>query len=752
MSTESTYRIEGMTCASCVASVNSIISKVDNVDFVRVNLALEKAVVRWKEGFNQDDDAIEHAVNKGGFIASSMLSPQQIRQQRVLAVQQQGWKASIALLLAIPTMLVSMFISDLGSTNGMNSNWLIAFLLSLPVYLYLGQQFHVGAWKAIRRGRANMDVLVHLGTTTAFVWSTLVMFEPVLPFLPELFANTSHVYFDGAALIIAFILLGNYLEGRAKLQATNAVFSLMNLQPKTANVVDENGDSTTTPVEDIEPGTSILVKTGQTIPLDGKVIDGSALVDMSMMTGETYPVRARIGDEVLGGTILVDAPLTISTTQPHHQTVLSNVIQLVDEAQMGKAPIQRYVDRIAAVFVPIVIVCALISVLYWSLLGDGFGSRSNGDIAVLALVSTLVIACPCALGLATPTALMVGTGIGARYGLLIKGIEALEQSHATTTLVVDKTGTLTTGNPKVSHIEFIDGEVREILSIAASLEHGSTHPLAGAITTAWSNVTSERPELTDIEHRGGMGISGLLDGDVVAIGNEPLMEECNVDLTSYHEQIRAAAAKGSTISFVSKGQVLLGWIEVTDRLRSTTKGALRHARRNQLDVIMLTGDRVEAAEQIAKECGITEVIANVRPDEKAAYITSLKEQGKHVAMVGDGINDAAALAVADVGIAMGAGSDIALESADIVLLRNDLMDAMSALELGRVTVKKIRTNLWWAFIYNIVGIPLAMGLLLPWTGWLLPPAYAAAAMSLSSVSVVMNSLTLKWWRPKQLEA
>lgn len=752
MSTESTYRIEGMTCASCVASVNSIISKVDNVDFVRVNLALEKAVVRWKEGFNKDDDAIEQAVNKGGFIASSMLSPQQIRQQRVLAVQQQGWKASIALLLAIPTMLVSMFISDLGSTNGMNSNWLIAFLLSLPVYLYLGQQFHVGAWKAIRRGRANMDVLVHLGTTTAFVWSTLVMFEPVLPFLPELFANTSHVYFDGAALIIAFILLGNYLEGRAKLQATNAVFSLMNLQPKTANVVDENGDSTTTPVEDIEPGTSILVKTGQTIPLDGKVIDGSALVDMSMMTGETYPVRARIGDEVLGGTILVDAPLTISTTQPHHQTVLSNVIQLVDEAQMGKAPIQRYVDRIAAVFVPIVIVCALISVLYWSLLGDGFGSRSNGDIAVLALVSTLVIACPCALGLATPTALMVGTGIGARYGLLIKGIEALEQSHATTTLIVDKTGTLTTGKPKVSHIEFIDGEVREILSIAASLEHGSTHPLAGAITTAWSNVTSERPELTDIEHRGGMGISGLLDGDVVAIGNEPLMEECNVDLTSYHEQIRAAAAKGSTISFVSKGQVLLGWIEVTDRLRSTTKGALRHARRNQLDVIMLTGDRVEAAEQIAKECGITEVIANVRPDEKAAYITSLKEQGKHVAMVGDGINDAAALAVADVGIAMGAGSDIALESADIVLLRNDLMDAMSALELGRVTVKKIRTNLWWAFIYNIVGIPLAMGLLLPWTGWLLPPAYAAAAMSLSSVSVVMNSLTLKWWRPKQLEA
>ncbi|MED5497778.1 MAG: heavy metal translocating P-type ATPase, partial [Candidatus Thermoplasmatota archaeon] len=554
------------------------------------------------------------------------------------------------------------------------------------------------------------------------------------------------------ALIIAFVLLGNFLEGRAKLQATDAIFSLMDLQPKTADVLDDDGHTTTIPVEDVEPGTSILVKTGQTIPLDGLVMEGSALVDMSMMTGETYPVRARTGDEVIGGTILIDAPLTITTTQPYHQTILSNVIQLVDEAQMGKAPIQRYVDRIAAVFVPIVIACALIAVVYWSLFSDGFESRGGGEIAVLALVSTLVIACPCALGLATPTALMVGTGTGARFGLLVKGIEALERSHATTTLVVDKTGTLTTGKPKVSHIEFIDGEVREILSIAASLEHGSTHPLADAIITAWSNVTSERPDLTDIQNIGGMGITGDMGGELVAIGNEPLMEQCNVDLFEYQKQIQQAAAKGVTISFVSKGSVLMGWIEVSDALRSTTKNALKHARRSNLEVIMLTGDRTEAAEQIAKECGIEEVVANVRPDEKAEFIASLKEQRKHVAMIGDGINDAAALAVADVGIAMGAGSDIALESADIVLLRNDLMDAMNALELGRVTVNNIRTNLWWAFIYNIIGIPLAMGLLLPWTGWLLPPAFAAAAMSLSSISVVANSLTLKWWRPKQIEA
>ena len=752
MAIESTYRIEGMTCASCVASVDSIISNVSDVEHVRVNLALEKAVVRWKDEALLDHSAIEDAVNGGGFSASSMPSPQRIREEREFEVRQQGRKAGFALALAFPTLFITMFVSDLGSSNGMNSNWLIGFLLTLPVYLYSGQQFHTGAWKAIGNGRANMDVLVHLGTTTAFFWSTLVMFEPVLPFLPEIFANTEHVYFDGAALIIAFVLLGNYLEGRAKLQATDAVFSLMDLQPKTANVVNDDETTTKTPVEEIEPGTAILVKTGQTIPLDGRVLDGSALIDMSMMTGETYPVRARVGDEVIGGTILIDAPLTIATTQPYHQTILSNVINLVDEAQMGKAPIQRFVDRIAAIFVPIVIACALVAVAYWSLFSDGYGSRTGGEIAILALVSTLVIACPCALGLATPTALMVGTGTGARYGLLVKGIEALEHSHATTTLVLDKTGTLTTGKPKVSHIEFIEGEVREILSIAASLEHGSTHPIADAITTAWSNVTSQRPEVSNVQNVGGMGIIGELDESIVAIGNEPLMEKYGVDLAPRLEDIQRAAAKGVTISFVSKGNELLGWIEVSDALRPSTKSALKHAKRNNLEVIMLTGDRVEAAEQIAKECGIEHVVANVRPDEKADFIGSLKEQGKHVAMIGDGINDAAALATADVGIAMGAGSDIALESADIVLLRNDLMDAMSALELGRITVKKIRTNLWWAFIYNIIGIPLAMGLLLPWTGWLLPPAFAAAAMSLSSISVVANSLTLKWWRPKQIEA
>ena len=436
-----------------------------------------------------------NAVEKKGFRAEKVSTPETIRSEAVQSARKQGQLAGFALLLSVPTLIVSMFVSDLGETGSINTRFLLAFLLATPVYVFSGLQFHKGAWKAILSGRANMDVLVHLGTTTAMIWSMLVTFESFFTFLPSIFSTTEHVFFDGAALIIAFILVGNFLESRAKLQATDSVYSLMNLQPKTALVIDDDGTTERQPVGDILSGTHILVRVGQTIPLDGIILEGSALVDTSMMTGETYPIRRKEGDEVIGGTIVLDSPLTLQTTQPFHSTLLSRVISMVDEAQMGKAPVQRLVDKIASVFVPFVLVCALASAVFW-MLSSGHGDRSGGEVAILALVSTLVIACPCALGLATPTALMVGTGIGARYGLLIKGIEALERSHATTTLVVDKTGTLTTGKPKVSHIELIDGEVREILGIAASLEHASTHPMAEAILASWSNVTKERPDVS----------------------------------------------------------------------------------------------------------------------------------------------------------------------------------------------------------------------------------------------------------------
>ena len=430
-----------------------------------------------------------------------------------------------------------------------------------------------------------------------------------------------------------------------------------------------------------------------------------------MMTGEPYPVRKNVGDAVSAGTLVLDGTVFIQTTHTSTDSLLSNIIQLVEDAQLGKAPIQRLVDRVASIFVPVVVVLALLAASFWMLYSGSSAYNpmgSNSELAMMVLVSTLVIACPCALGLATPTALIVGTGVGARNGLLIKGIEALEQSHKVDTLVVDKTGTLTSGKPRVSHIEFFDCEVKEILSIAASLEAESTHPLADAILTSWSNVTSKRPQLSEIKTMPGMGMIGEHNGSLVAVGNEDLMDEIGVRIEQdVLENIQQAAAKGVTIVLVSRGLELLGWIEAKDRIRESTEIAVKRAKQAGYDIVMLTGDREEAAKAVASEVGIETVVAGVKPDQKAAHVQDLQNQGRSVAMVGDGINDAAALSMANVGIAMGAGSDIALDAADFVLLRNDLIDAVSSLDLGKSTMRRIRTNLSWAFIYNVIGIPLA---------------------------------------------
>ena len=597
-----------------------------------------------------------------------------------------------------------------------------------------------------------MDVLVHLGTTVAMVWSSLVTLSPLLPFLPAYVGEAEHVFFDGAAFIIAFVLLGNYLEAKAKLKATDAVHSLMRLQPKEAWVVVDEG-TVATPVEDIGRGTLLKVRAGETVPLDGVVEDSTALMDESMMTGESFPVRKAEGDSVAAGTVVMDSTLLVRTTALVGDTMLANVIRLVDEAQMGKAPIQRLVDRIAGVFVPVVVVAALIASAVWWFMADTLAPSammSSSEMAVMVLVSTLVIACPCALGLATPTALVVGTGRGARYGLLIKGIEALEQAHATSTIVLDKTGTITAGSPRVSHIELRDGDVEELVCLASSLEAESTHPIASAVHTAWENMGYGRPPVDDVRTFPGLGLVGSLEGEAVAVGNLELMEELLTTLPEDLEQaVAQRARRGVTVVLVAKGQRLLGWLEISDRIRETSAAAVKRLKQAGIDVVMLTGDREEVAQSVGDAVGITSIVAGVKPDEKAEHVRRLQETGV-VAMIGDGINDAAALTVANVGIAMGAGSEIALESADIVLVRNDLADAVAALELGRATMTRIRTNLAWAFVYNLIGLPLAMGLLFPWTGWLLPPAFAAAAMSLSSVSVVGNSLLLRWWQPSAM--
>lgn len=742
--------VTGMTCAACVASVERVLSNVAIVEGVSVNLPLEKAVISLRESVSQTHRAAcIAAVERAGFGASELLPALTTRQVNEDLVAQQRLRVVLAFVLAIPVFVLSMVLDDLGSAGPFDARLTLAMLAAWPVYIISGAEFHRQAWASLRRGTANMDVLVHLGTTVAMVWSTLVTLAPVLPSLPAFVGQAQHVFFDGAAFIIAFVLLGNYLEAKAKLKATDAVHGLMRLQPKEAWVVVEEG-TVATPIDEIPRGTLLKVRAGETVPLDGVVEDSTAMLDESMMSGESFPVRKREGDTVSAGTMVLDSTLLVRTTALVGDTMLAKVIELVDEAQMGKAPIQRLVDRISAVFVPVVLMAALVAASVWWFMAETLAPNSDmapSEMAVMVLVSTLVIACPCALGLATPTALVVGTGRGATFGLLIKGIEALEQAHATSTVVLDKTGTITVGSPRVSHIELLDSDVQELLCLASALELESTHPLASAVHTAWENIGYARPEVADVRTFPGLGLVGSLDGEAVAVGNLELMEERLGTLPDdLEEKVALRARRGTTVVLVAKGPRLLGWLEFSDRIRETSEAAVRRLKQTGIRIVMLTGDREEVAQTVADAVGITEIVAGVKPDEKAERIRTLQEEGV-VAMIGDGINDAAALTVANVGIAMGAGSEIALESADIVLVRNDLADAVAALDLGRATMTRIRTNLAWAFVYNLIGLPLAMGLLFPWTGWLLPPAFAAAAMSLSSVSVVSNSLVLRWWQP-----
>ena len=744
--------IQGMTCAACVSSVEMIVNTHESVKAVNVNLPLSSAAIQLHD--NAPDsvtDEIIQKIKQGGFGASR---PKQSKDRRTILEQHvslEGRKAALALILALPTIYLTMFADDLGDFSGFDLRLLLAAIMTIPVYFWSGFTFITSAWKAIRRGGANMDVLIHLGTSVAFIWSCGVVLAGKYDSLPSVLVNAEHVFFDGVVFIIGFVLLGNYLESAAKLKATDAIHSLMQLQPNQARVVADDGFTEMIDVALVKVGTLVKIKTGETIPIDGILEDCKASIDQSTMTGEAYPVRKSSGDEVYGGTIVLDGTVLLRTNKVAEDTLLANIISMVEDAQSGKAPIQRLVDKISAIFVPVVIILAVLSGLFWATIGHDMidnPMNSSYELALMVIISTLVIACPCALGLATPIALVIGTSVGAQNGLLIKGINALESVNQCKVMVVDKTGTVTMGRPRVSHIEIIDCEVKEILSIAAALEQESVHPLASAIITSWSNVTSDKPEINDIQAMPGMGMVGEYSGQVVAAGNLELMLEVGVELDSEMKQrITKSTKKGISIVFVCQGAKLLGWMELSDRIRDSSKIAVKRAKQLGLEVVMLTGDNQESAETIANQVGISRVIAGVKPNEKAEQIKSLQSGGNKVIMVGDGINDAAALSSADVGIAMGAGSDIALDAADFVLIRNDLIDAVSSIELGNATMRRIRSNLGWAFSYNVIGIPLAMGLLLPFTGFLLPPAYAAAAMSLSSVSVVGNSLILRWWRP-----
>ena len=749
--------VTGMTCAACVSSVERVLSSIDFVESVSVNLPLEKAVISIKGEVSSEtvENCIE-VVEKAGFGAVEILPASRVRENNELELKRKYHQVVLSFTLTLPVFFLSMVAPDMGRVGSLDLRLLLAMLASLPVYFVSGATFHKNAWKSILRASGNMDVLIHLGTSVAMLWSCSVVLGPLIPIIPDFIRSADHVFFDGAAFIISFVLLGNFLEGRAKLKATDAVHNLMRLQPTEVQVVigDELAPMS---IEDVEKGSLVKVIAGGIIPLDGFIQQGFGSIDESMMTGESLPSYKKAGDVVFAGTTVLDTTIVVQTTSLVGDTALSNIIRLVDEAQMGKAPIQRLVDRVARIFVPTVLALSLSAFLFWLMIGDSLlrdvgGDMTSSEMAVMALVSTLVIACPCALGLATPTALVVGTGVGARNGLLIKGIKALESSYKSEIMVLDKTGTITEGKPCVIEVRELGGNPREALGVAAALESESSHPLASAVNDAWKSMGLEAPKAIDVKTLVGSGLTGEIEGLEVAVGNLDLIRSMTTSIPPEVEaEISEKSASGSNVILVSRDRNLIGWIEIRDTIRNNSPSAIARMQAMGIDVIMLTGDRHEVAHFVASEVGIRRVISGVKPEEKAEAVRRLQLEGV-VTMIGDGINDAAALTVADVGIAMGAGSEVALDCADIVLVGDDLSHVLSVLQLSRATMSKIRSNLVWAFLYNILGIPMAMGVVYPWTGWLLPPAFAAAAMALSSVSVVLNSLLLTRWRPVDLDS
>ena len=749
--------VTGMTCAACVSSVERVLSSIDFVESVSVNLPLEKAVISIKGEVSSEtvENCIE-VVEKAGFGAVEILPASRVRENNELELKRKYHQVVLSFTLTLPVFFLSMVAPDMGRVGSLDLRLLLAMLASLPVYFVSGATFHKNAWKSILRASGNMDVLIHLGTSVAMLWSCSVVLGPLIPIIPDFIRSADHVFFDGAAFIISFVLLGNFLEGRAKLKATDAVHNLMRLQPTEVQVVigDELAPMS---IEDVEKGSLVKVIAGGIIPLDGFIQQGFGSIDESMMTGESLPSYKKAGDVVFAGTTVLDTTIVVQTTSLVGDTALSNIIRLVDEAQMGKAPIQRLVDRVARIFVPTVLALSLSAFLFWLMIGDSLlrdvgGDMTSSEMAVMALVSTLVIACPCALGLATPTALVVGTGVGARNGLLIKGIKALESSYKSEIMVLDKTGTITEGKPCVIEVRELGGNPSEALCVAAALESESSHPLASAVNDAWKSMGLEAPKAIDVKTLVGSGLTGEIEGLEVAVGNLDLIRSMTTSIPPEVEaEISEKSASGSNVILVSRDRNLIGWIEIRDTIRNNSPSAIARMQAMGIDVIMLTGDRHEVAHFVASEVGIRRVISGVKPEEKAEAVRRLQLEGV-VTMIGDGINDAAALTVADVGIAMGAGSEVALDCADIVLVGDDLSHVLSVLQLSRATMSKIRSNLVWAFLYNILGIPMAMGVVYPWTGWLLPPAFAAAAMALSSVSVVLNSLLLTRWRPMDLDS
>lgn len=719
--------LTGMTCANCAARVEKTLNGLPGVEAV-VNFAAEKAHVRYVAEVSSPDAMIAAVEASGRYHASlSSEATRGAEKALRLALYHEELRAFfIAAVFTLPLLGQMLFMFG-GNGHGHEPiPRALQWALATPVQFWIGWRFYVGAWYSLRGGSGNMDVLVALGTTMAWLFSTVVTFFGLAH---------QHVYFEASATVISLVLLGKILEARAKARTSGAIEALAQLQPQSA-VIEKDGQILEVAVAAMIPGDIFLVRTGEAVPVDGEVVEGSSHLNEAMLTGESLPVGKGPGDPVFAATLNGDSLLRCRATGVGSNTLLAGIIRLVEDAQGSKAPVQRLVDRVAAIFVPAVCAIAIATFAGWWVVAGDFSQ------ALVNAVAVLVIACPCALGLATPTAIMVGTGLGARAGVLIRNAEALELAEKLKTLAVDKTGTLTAGHPVVREVKALGGiEPAEVLRLAACVELGSTHPLAQSIV-ARARETGLMPEVaTDIHSQPGLGVSGLVKGATVQVGSPRWT--ASLGMVVAEETIAPLQETGASVAVVCRDSQVLGLIAIADPIRPSSAGAVRRLRALGIDVVMVTGDHPGTAAAIAKEAGLERFEANVLPADKAAAVVALKQAlaaGGLVGMAGDGINDAPALAAADVSFAMGAGSDVAMQAADVTLMRNDLGSVADAVSLSRATLAKIRQNLFFAFIYNVLGLPLA-------AFGFLNPVVAGAAMALSSVSVVSNSLLLRRWKP-----
>ncbi len=751
-------RLKGMACASCANSIETVIQNIDGVSQCNVNFGAEQATVEY-DPKQTTLTAIQQAVTDAGYQAQPLedLSPhpeesdkenREIERKLTQKVTVSGIISAFLVIGGLP-MMTGLHLSFI--PTWMHNPWL-QLILTTPILFWAGQSFFTGAWKGLKRHQADMNTLIAVGTGAAYLYSIFATIFPQVLLNQGLNAD---VYYESAAVIITLILLGQLLEHRARGRTSDAIRKLMGLQAKTARVV-RSGEEVDIPIQQVRVGDIIIVRPGEKIPVDGEVIDGISTIDESMVTGESIPVQKQAGDEVIGATINKTGSFKFQASRVGKDTVLAQIVQLVQQAQGSKAPIQKLADQVTGWFVPVVIAIAITTFLIW------FNVTGNLTLSIITTVGVLIIACPCALGLATPTSVMVGTGLGAEHGILIKGAESLELAHQIQTIVLDKTGTLTQGKPTVTHYVTLGGTTHDhelkLLRLAAAIERQSEHPLAESIVqyAQSQGVSFPLPETRNFEAIAGMGVQGYVSDRWVQIGTSRWMTELGIDPEPLQQYRQQWEAEGKTTAWIAVDGEIEGLVAISDALKPSSIQAVKALQKMGLDVVMLTGDNQKTAEAIASEVGIQRVFAEVRPDQKSAIVQSLQtlsnpsrkhskkaNQSRVVAMVGDGINDAPALAQADVGIAIGTGTDVAIAASDITLISGDLMGIVTAIKLSKATLRNIRQNLFFAFIYNTAGIPIAAGILYPLTGWLLNPIIAGGAMALSSISVVTNALRLR---------